>query len=83
MRTAASAAARMWMEERLGKRVNTERTEEAIATGASAVAVGCPFCRIMISDGVASVQSDLERDQQMQVLDVAQLLLRSVRGATA
>ena len=77
-----AGGARMWMEEKIGKRVNTDRTEEVVATGASAVAVGCPFCRIMISDGVASVQSDLERDQQVEVLDVAQLLLRSVRGAT-
>jgi Fe-S oxidoreductase len=78
-----AGGARMWMEEKIGKRVNTDRTEEVVATGASAVAVGCPFCRIMISDGVASVQSDLERDQQVEVLDVAQLLLRSVRGATS
>jgi Fe-S oxidoreductase len=78
-----AGGARMWMEEKIGKRVNTDRTEEVVATGASAVAVGCPFCQIMISDGVASVQSDLERDQQVEVLDVAQLLLRSVRGATS
>jgi Fe-S oxidoreductase len=73
-----AGGARMWMEERIGKRVNAERSEEAIATGASAVAVACPFCRIMISDGVAAAQSDLEPAQQMEVLDVAQLLLRSV-----
>jgi Fe-S oxidoreductase len=74
-----AGGARMWMEERIGKRVNTERTEEAITTGASAIAVGCPYCRVMISDGVASVQADLERDQQVEVLDVAQLLLQSIR----
>jgi Fe-S oxidoreductase len=69
------------MEERIGKRVNAERSEEAIATGAGAVAVACPFCRIMISDGVAAAQSDLEPAEQMEVLDVAQLLLRAVSPA--
>ena len=73
-----AGGARMWMEEKIGKRVNTERTEEAIATGASAIAVGCPFCRVMISDGVGSVQQGLEAADQVQVLDVAQLLLQSV-----
>ncbi len=73
-----AGGARMWMEERIGTRVNTDRTEEAIATGAAAVAVGCPFCRVMLTDGVAAAQADLEREDQLQVLDVAQLLLRSV-----
>jgi Fe-S oxidoreductase len=76
-----AGGARMWMEERIGKRVNAERSEEAIATGAGAVAVACPFCRIMISDGVAAAQSDLEPAEQMEVLDVAQLLLRAVSPA--
>ena len=48
-----AGGARMWMEEKIGKRVNTNRTEEAIATGAETIAVGCPFCRVMLSDGVA------------------------------
>ncbi len=77
-----AGGARMWMEERIGKRVNTERTEEAIGTGAEAIAVACPYCRIMLSDGVASVQADREREDQVQVLDVAQLLLRSVRNGS-
>ncbi len=73
-----AGGARMWMEEKLGKRVNTERTEEAVATGAATIAVGCPFCRIMISDGVGELQGDREKEDQVQVLDVAQLLLRAV-----
>jgi Fe-S oxidoreductase len=74
-----AGGARMWMEERIGKRVNAERTEEAIATGAGTVAVACPYCRIMLSDGVGAVQADREPAEQLQVLDVAQLLLRAVR----
>lgn len=72
-----AGGARMWMEEHIGKRVNTERTEEAIDTGASKVATGCPFCRVMITDGVDEVSAarDIEK---VEVLDVAQLLLGSL-----
>jgi Fe-S oxidoreductase len=76
-----AGGARMWMEEHIGKRVNTERTEEAIDTGASAIATGCPFCRVMMSDGVDDVSAtrDIEK---VEVLDVAQLLLASLDTST-
>ena len=77
-----AGGARMWMEEKLGTRVNINRTQEAIATGADTIAVGCPFCRVMISDGVAAVQSDVEQEDQVTVVDVAQLLLESVRPSS-
>ncbi len=64
---------RMWMEEKLGTRINLNRVDEAIATGAEEVAVGCPFCRVMVSDGVTG------RSAGVEVLDVAQALLRTVK----
>ncbi len=78
-----AGGARMWMEETIGKRVNTERTEEAIATGAETIAIGCPFCRVMLSDGVQTVQADVEREEQVQVVDVAQLLLKAAKNGAA
>ena len=65
---------RMWMEEKLGTRINLSRVDEAIDTGAQEVAVACPFCRIMVGDGMVARQSDVE------VLDVAQILLRNVKS---
>ena len=50
---------RMFMEERTGKRINTERSEELLATGADAIAVACPFCMTMITDGVKATGSDV------------------------
>jgi len=71
----------MWMEEHIGKRVNTERTEEALDTGASKIATGCPFCRVMMTDGVDEVSA--ARDvEKAEVLDVAQLLLGSLDTST-
>ena len=72
-----AGGARMWMEEHIGKRVNTERTEEAMDTGATTIATGCPFCRVMMSDGVDDVAASREVDK-VEVLDVAQLLLSSL-----
>jgi Fe-S oxidoreductase len=59
---------RMWMEEDPAKRVSTVRADEAIATGAKTVAVGCPFCLTMMTDGIAA------KGSEARVLDVAELL---------
>ena len=59
---------RMFMEENTGKRINIERTEELLATGADTIAVACPFCMTMISDGVKASASDVP------VLDIAEVV---------
>jgi Fe-S oxidoreductase/nitrate reductase gamma subunit len=59
---------RMWMEEREGKRINVERTEELLATGANALAVACPFCMTMISDGAKALGADVP------VYDIAEVV---------
>ncbi len=74
-----AGGARMWMEESIGERINLNRVTEAVETGADAVAVGCPFCRVMLSDGLTAKQAAGEAREEVEVLDVAQLLLASVR----
>jgi len=61
---------RVFLEETLGSRVNVERTEQALATGAKTVAVGCPFCMTMISDGTKAKNVD----ETVQVRDLAELV---------
>ncbi len=79
-----AGGARMWLEERIGSRINADRTREAVATGAGAIAVGCPFCRVMLTDGLTSLQDSGEAAGEVEVLDVAQLLLAAVnRGSAA
>ena len=75
-----AGGARMWMEETIGERVNVNRTREAVETGADQIAVGCPFCRVMLSDGLTEEQSAGRAREEVEVLDVAQLLLASVKG---
>jgi Fe-S oxidoreductase len=74
-----AGGARMWMEEKIGKRINVERTEEALATGAKTIAVGCPFCYTMIGDGVTGKGEQ----ENVEVIDVASVLLRSIKGDKA
>ncbi len=78
-----AGGARMWMEENLGERINTNRTKEAVATGADQIAVGCPFCRVMLSDGLTAEQASGGAREEVEVLDVAQMLLASVKGESA
>ncbi|MBC9732657.1 heterodisulfide reductase-related iron-sulfur binding cluster [Nocardioides marmotae] len=78
-----AGGARMWMEENTGERINVNRTKEAVGTGADQIAVGCPFCRVMLSDGLTAQQSKGEAREEVEVLDVAQMLLASVKGEVA
>ncbi len=73
-----AGGARMWMEEHLGKRINLERVDEAISTGADEIVTGCPFCRVMITDGVVQRQSE-SKAEGVAVRDVSQMLLESVK----
>jgi Fe-S oxidoreductase len=72
-----AGGAHMWMEERGTKQINVERAEEAVATGAETLAVACPFCTVMLDDGVR------ETGAQMRVADVATLLAESLDRAPA
>jgi Fe-S oxidoreductase len=74
-----AGGARMWMEENIGTRINVNRTTEAVETGADKIATGCPFCRIMLSDGLTEKQSDGSARESVEVADVAQLLLAGVK----
>jgi Fe-S oxidoreductase len=75
----------MWMEEKIGKRINLERTDEALATGAEQIATGCPFCKVMLTDGLTARQGQPTPEttrniDDVEVLDVAQMLLAGVKG---
>jgi Fe-S oxidoreductase len=73
-----AGGARMWMEEKIGKRINVERTEEALALDPDVISTACPFCITMLSDAVTAKQQAGEAGEHVEVLDVSQILLRSL-----
>jgi Fe-S oxidoreductase len=73
-----AGGARMWMEERIGKRINTERIDEALGTDPDTISTGCPYCMVMLGDAVNAKISDGEAKESLEVVDVAQLLIRSI-----
>jgi Fe-S oxidoreductase len=75
-----AGGARMWMEESIGKRINHERIDEALALDPDAVITACPYCRVMLGDAVNDRQSAGQARAGVTVIDVAEVLLRSVRG---
>ena len=70
-----AGGARMWMEESIGKKVNDERSQQLLATGASRIATACPFCYIMIDDGVKAQGVE---DDEVKVADIAMHVLDAI-----
>ncbi|MGZ6388454.1 MAG: (Fe-S)-binding protein, partial [Ktedonobacterales bacterium] len=67
---------RVWMEEKIGKRINNTRVEEALSTGADAMAAACPFCITMFEDGIKAVQAQ----DNFAVEDIAEILARALEA---
>ena len=78
-----AGGARMWMEERIGKRINTERIEEALALDPDTISTSCPYCLVMLGDAVAAKKGSGDARDTLEVVDVAQVLVRSVTPAPA
>lgn len=74
-----AGGARMWMEERIGKRINNERVDEALSLNPDIVSTACPFCLVMLTDSVNGKKNDGKAKESVQVVDVSQLLLDSVK----
>ncbi len=69
-----AGGARMWMEEDIGERINNARTKQAIAVKADTIAVGCPFCLTMMSDGI----KDNQMTETMAAWDIAELVVKAM-----
>ena len=78
-----AGGARMWMEERIGKRINTERIEEALGTNPDTVSTACPYCLVMLGDAISAKKASGEASQSLEIVDVATLLARSVQPPAA
>jgi Fe-S oxidoreductase len=74
-----AGGARMWMEEKIGKRINLERTDEALTTGADVVSTACPYCLIMLDDAVKARQ----REDEVRVMDLSQVVEASLASQTS
>jgi Fe-S oxidoreductase len=64
----------MWMEEDIGDRINNMRTDQAVATGADTIAVACPFCLTMLSDGV----KDRQLSEKVTALDISEIVVKAM-----
>jgi Fe-S oxidoreductase len=74
-----AGGARMWLEERTGTRINNNRIEEALALNPDTVSTACPYCMVMLGDAVNAKKATGEAKESLEVIDVAQLLVRSIR----
>jgi Fe-S oxidoreductase len=75
-----AGGARMWLEERIGKRINEERIDEALALNPDTISTACPYCMVMLGDAVNAKKAAGQARPELEVIDVAQLLVRSVRS---
>jgi Fe-S oxidoreductase len=73
-----AGGARFWMEEKIGKRINVERTDEALGLDPDLISTACPFCMVMLSDAVNAKKADGSARDDVAVLDVAQILQQSI-----
>ncbi|HZC40149.1 MAG TPA: (Fe-S)-binding protein, partial [Streptosporangiaceae bacterium] len=78
-----AGGARMWMEERTGKRINAERIDEALGTSPDTVSTACPYCLVMLGDAVSEKKASGQAPDSLEVVDVATLLARSITAAPA
>jgi Fe-S oxidoreductase len=74
-----AGGARMWMEERIGKRINEERIDEALSLDPDVVSTACPYCLVMLGDAVKVRQQTGQAREDLRVVDVSQLLVEAVR----
>jgi hypothetical protein len=74
-----AGGSRMWLEEKIGSRINVNRTDEALGTGAEVISTACPYCLIMLDDATKARQAEGKASEDIRVLDVAQVLEESLR----
>jgi Fe-S oxidoreductase len=74
-----AGGARMWLEERTGKRINDERIDEALALDPDTISTACPYCMVMLGDAVNAKKAAGQAKQTLEVIDVAQLLVRAIK----
>ena len=75
-----AGGARMWLEETIGTRINVNRTDEALGTGADVISTACPYCLIMLDDATKARQAEGSAPETVKVLDVSQVLEQSLNG---
>jgi Fe-S oxidoreductase len=74
-----AGGARMWLEERTGKRINEERIDEALALDPDTVSTACPYCMVMLGDAVNAKKAAGQAKDTLEVIDVSQLLVRAIK----
>jgi Fe-S oxidoreductase len=77
-----AGGARMWLEERIGTRINENRIDEALELNPDTISTACPYCMVMLGDAVAAKKSSGQAKESLEVIDVAQLLVRSLPPKT-